>query len=62
MWSYFIFIVLHTIHTIAWDSSKKISHICAYVNLGISLEIPNRDFVRRQGVFIHIYSKAFPML
>lgn len=61
MWSELVFVVLHTPY---YSSGvfKEMSHTLPYVNSVMSLEVPNRDFVRRQDVFLHMYSKAFPML
>lgn len=62
IWSELIFIVFYTLHTIAQDSSKKISHPLPYENSRMDFEVPKRDFVRKRNVFLYIYSKAFPML
>lgn len=62
IWSELIFIVLYTLHTIAQNSSKKISHTLPYANSRMDLEISKRDFVRRRNVFLYIYSKAFPII
>lgn len=62
IWSELLFIVLYTLHTIAQDSSKKISNTLPYANSRMDLEIPKKDFVRKRNVFLYIYSKAFPII